>query len=535
VKLPADLERREWDAIVIGTGMGGATLGYVLAKAGKRVLFCEKGCSSLANDALRGDYAERFFPGLEAPQPKHRDLLARAGRYAEEIIDMSSGYPRRFIPFIGSGTGGSTALYGMLLDRFHAADFAPRRYYPDAKDSTVPEYWPITYEELLPYYQQAEQLYGVQQNKEGEGCPAALHPANQELFDFLAAQGLHPRGLPKVTKGVQGCLGCQGYLCARACKHDAAHVCLRPALEQYGSELLDMCEVIRLEATRTKVTAVQCRHRGQELTLRTNAVVLAAGALETPRLLLNSASDHWPNGLANDSGFVGRNLMRHFFDLHAISTRARPHPGADIKELAFDDWYAADGGKFGTVQSFGAMPPVPLLIADLEQRVRASRMSWLVPLLTLARPALCAGLDLLLSSRVVLASIMEDLPYADNRVMLPVSPAQGRLLLHYRIHPHEVERIRTFRQHLRELLKPYRVWHLKDAENNERLAHVCGTCRFGHDPNDSVLDATNRAHGLANLYVVDSSFFPSSGGTNPSLTIAANALRVGEHLTTAMR
>jgi choline dehydrogenase-like flavoprotein len=382
----------------------------------------------------------------------------------------------------------------------------------------------------LPYYQQAEQLYGVQQENEGAGHPAALHPANQELFDFLTAKGLHPRVLAKVTNRVQRCSGCQGYLCAMACKHDAAHVCLRPALQQYGSELLDECEAVRLEATGARVTGVHCRYRGEEVIVRANLVVLAAGALETPRLLLNSASDHWPHGLANDSRLVGCNLMRHFIDLYAIPTRVRPNPADDIKELALDDWYTIGGTKFGTVQSFGHLPPATMIIATLEQQVRATPMFWLVPLLAMTRPALCAVLDRLLSRRLILASIIEDLPYAENRVMLPMSPQEGRLLLHYRLHAHEEDRIRTFRRRLRKVLKPYRVLHLKEAENNLRLAHACGTCRFGHDPKDSVLDATNRAHGLSNLYIVDSSFFPSSAGTNPSLTIAANALRVAEYI-----
>jgi choline dehydrogenase-like flavoprotein len=95
---------------------------------------------------------------------------------------------------------------------------------------------------------------------------------------------------------------------------------------------------------------------------------------------------------------------------------------------------------------------------------------------------------------------------------------------------HDLERIKLFRGLISNVLKPYRIMLVKQAENNRLLAHACGTCRFGVNPSESVLDPTNRAHGLSNLYVVDSSFFPSSGGTNPSLTIAANALRVAAHI-----
>jgi choline dehydrogenase-like flavoprotein len=127
---------------------------------------------------------------------------------------------------------------------------------------------------------------------------------------------------------------------------------------------------------------------------------------------------------------------------------------------------------------------------------------------------------------------MEDLPYEENRVQLPERPETGgpRVSIAYRVSQQDRRRIRTFRARIREILKPYRFLLIKQAENNKRLAHVCGTCRSGRDPGSSVLDPYNRAHGLENLYVVDSSFFPSSGGTNPGLTITANALRVADHL-----
>jgi choline dehydrogenase-like flavoprotein len=126
---------------------------------------------------------------------------------------------------------------------------------------------------------------------------------------------------------------------------------------------------------------------------------------------------------------------------------------------------------------------------------------------------------------VLLAAIMEDLPYPSNRVV--PGPALG---IEYHLHARDYTRLKAFRAHVVRALQPYRYLALHQAEKNAMLAHVCGTCRFGNDPNTSVLDLHNRAHGLENLYVVDSSFFPSSAGTNPALTIAANALRVAVHL-----
>jgi choline dehydrogenase-like flavoprotein len=179
-----------------------------------------------------------------------------------------------------------------------------------------------------------------------------------------------------------------------------------------------------------------------------------------------------------------------------------------------------------------------VLAASMADDLRQGPVPWSATLFKLAKPAVQPVLKTLVNDRMILASTLEDLPYADNHVSLPAGQetasgtrrSDARLLLSYRVRQHDKARIESFRSRMKEVLKPYSFSVVKQAENNQRIAHVCGTCRFGTDPAQSVLDANNRAHGLANLYVVDASFFPSSGGTNPSLTIAANALRVAEHL-----
>ncbi|SFF70347.1 Choline dehydrogenase [Duganella sp. CF458] len=531
----------EWDAIIIGTGMGGAPLGYALAKAGQRVLFLEKGKSQLRPGALTNSYAETHFPAPAAPGPQHRATLQRAGRYSDTIRTNAGPRTQHFVPFIGSGTGGSSALYGMVLERFFPADFAPRAQHPGAADAALPAAWPIGYAALLPHYAEAEQLFRVRGTPDplradpgGDWAahfraPPPLTPAAGELFAFFAQRALHPYRLPLACEFVDGCAACQGYLCDRACKNDASRVCLQPALAQHGATLMDECEVVQLEATRAAVTGVVCEQRGQRLTLRGKQVFLAAGALETPRLLLQSRSAHWPQGLANDSGLVGRNLMRHHIDLYLIKPNTPAGFDNRQKEFGFNDFYQRDGIKLGSVQSFGRLPPVPVLAASMADDIRQGALPWLAPLFTLAQPVLRPVLKQFVHERLVLATTLEDLPYADNRV----TPASGdaRLALDYRVRPHDAARIAAMRRLMKDALKPYAFDLVKQADNNQRIAHVCGTCRFGSDPRNSVLDANNRAHGLSNLYVVDGSFFPSSGGTNPSLTIAANALRVARHLT----
>lgn len=163
-----DPEKREWDIIVIGTGMGGAVLGYALAKAGKSVLFVEKGKSHFnKNISLKGDFAEHFFSRLENSQLSQKEILARSGRWNDKIKDISNARSHSFIPFIGSGTGGSTALYGMALERFFPSDFVPKQNYPDAKETALPDKWPISFDELRPYYEAVEKLFRVR----GTGDP----------------------------------------------------------------------------------------------------------------------------------------------------------------------------------------------------------------------------------------------------------------------------------------------------------------------------------------------------------------------------
>ncbi len=521
-----DIERRHWDYLVIGTGIGGATLGHAVAKAGMKVLFLEKGrAPSLHIDTLQGEYPELHFRHAEAASARHAPLLARAGRCYDEIQDGE----RSFVPLIGCGVGGSSALYGMAMERFFPADFEPRQHFPHAATSSLPDAWPVRYEDYAPYYRRAEQLYRVRGSRDPLRPadselppPPPLSPRSIELVAHFQGQGLHPYQLPMACESVRGCECCQGYLCAHECKNDAGRICLEPAVHEYGATLLDECEVIHLEATPDMVVGVVCRWRERTLTLHANQIILAAGALMTPAILLRSASNHWPQGLANASGLVGRNLMRHCIDLYLVFTRKNGENR--FKEVGLSDFYQSDGGKLGTVQSFGSLPPAAILAATMAKDVRDAT-PWASPLFTLARPLLHHLLPQLFKRGVLLAAIMEDLPYPDNRVL-----RGPRLKIEYKTHPDDLARLQSFRAQLSTALKPYRFLALRQAEKNSMLAHVCGTCRFGEDPATSVLDLNNRAHGLSNLYVVDSSFFPSSGGTNPALTIAANALRVADHL-----
>lgn len=543
--------RITWDVIVIGTGMGGATLGHALAQAGKRVLFCERGKSHLAShEVIAGDYPEERLPRSAVEgDAEWRSLMQRGGRYVDQVIDESRTRTSNFVPFIGSGTGGSSALYGMALERFFPQDFTPRVSHPNATGTSLDDAWPVGHEALTPYYAAAERLYRVR----GGGDPlrdamhegasdrsqpfesAGLDPQAEALFGFLQTKGLHPYRLPMACEALPDCQSCQSVLCARQCKNDAARICLAPAMENHGACLLDECAVLKIEADASKVTGLICERHGQRIRFRGKSIVLAAGALQTPNILLRSSSKEWPNGLANGSGMIGRNLMRHFIDLYLVQPENALRGEFDNRQkgFAFNDFYVTADAKLGSVQSFGRLPPAPVLLDSMRHDIAHGPLPFLAHFLPFAKPFVLPVLNRLVNGTLALATIMEDLPYLDNRV----SPADGdaapaTVRITYRIRPDDEKRIELFRKAMANALKP-RHWRLiKQAHNNQRIAHVCGTCRFGDDPATSVLDANNRAHELENLYVADSSFFPSSGGTNPSLTIAANALRMADAMAT---
>jgi choline dehydrogenase-like flavoprotein len=530
-----DAERVLWDVIVVGTGMGGGLLGHSLARSGRRVLFVEKGHSTLPGTpgTIRAAIPELAEPQAARSAAAYYDALARSGRTTDEIEDISGRRPKRFVPFIGSGTGGSSALYGMVCERFFTQDFTPRQNFRDPGESTVPEAWPITYDQLSPWYAQAEKQLGVRGSPDPlrpEAAEVGLPPAppfspdNQPLVDYLTGRGLHPYHLPMACDYTDDCATCQTFLCARSCKNDAARNGVLPAITEHGAQLLAECRVLRLEADRTHVQRVIAQHRSDMLALKAKVVVLAAGALATPVLLLNSRSGDWPRGLANGSDWVGRNLMRHLLDPIEIW----PHSGhktlAANKEIGLNDFYLWEGQKHGTLQSFGAIPPFQWL---------TNRPGWQGKALRLMSPAVRQVYERVFAGGLVLAAMTEDLPYLNNRVLPSDRPSldgRQRLRIQYRLHPSEVERRAAFLGQLKAVLQPFRRLAVGNGENNANLGHVCGTVRFGSNPKTSVLDPQNRAHEVDNLYVVDTSFFPSSAGLNPSLTVAANALRVAAHL-----
>lgn len=531
--IPSDPTAEEWDVVVVGTGMGGSNVGFELAKRGHRVLFIEKG-KYLFGDHDRGT---GYYP-VSAKEPEAR---LNRGAWPLKLEGRTElGDVALFAP-LGCGTGGSTSLYAAQLERLSPLDFEPRKQYPDDSESTLPEAWPITYEELVPYYRRAEELFEVSgtqdplQTDPGARLrkPPPISPRDADFIKSFEELGLHPFRAHVGMRFVENCMECAGGLCPRSCRRDAGSVCLLPAIEKHGASLLPECSVERLEADGPRVTRVHCRRGDEEFQIRARVVVVSAGAYMSPILLLKSRSEAWPDGLGNRSGLVGRNLMMHVSDFIALRPRRQLPAEGPRKAMVFNDFYVYEGKKLGTVQSGPIRVNYNYVLYFLRSVWDRAPRGWLQPFRPLLRIAALVG-AFLFRKAAVYATILEDLPYDDNRVELDPSALNG-MRFEYTRRKELLERITFFRKALRKVVGARHWMVVLSGKNNLNYGHPCGTCRFGDDPASSVLDRNNRVHDLENLYVVDSSFFPSSGGNNPSLTIAANAIRVGEAIDEALR
>ncbi len=323
------------------------------------------------------------------------------------------------------------------------------------------------------------------------------------------------------------CANCDGFPCAVHAKSDADVLGVRPALEHDNVTLLTNAEVVKLETNPagTAVTDVVVERAGETERYSADVVVLACGAANTAKLLLLSASDKHPNGLANGSDQVGRNYM--FHNSQAVLALSREeNPTVFQKTLALHDFYFANG-EFD--YPLGAIQMVGKSQADMYRGEKPGETK-LAPEWTLDRVAK-HSIDFWLSS--------EDLPLAENRVTVD---KDARVTLRYRSTndvPKEklYEKLKSILGKLDmnegHLLKGFA--YMKNEIPVAGVAHQAGTCRFGRDPESSVLNVDCRAHELDNLYVTDASFFPSVGAVNPTLTIIANALRVADRIVERLR
>ncbi len=508
-----------YDVIIVGTGAGGGTLARHLAPSGKRILLLE-----------RGDWLPREPQNWQAA-----DVFIDNRYVSEDTWYDPKG--KAFQPQIHYFVGGATKLYGAALYRLRAEDFGELAHH----DGVSPA-WPITYDELEPYYTLAEQLYEVH-GARGEDpteppasgpypFPAVSHePRMQQLHDDLEAAGLHPFHAPCGIRLSESnmpysacvrCQNCDGFPCVVHGKSDAEVFGVRPALEHPNVTLRTNTRVVKLDTngSGTTVQGVVVERDGATETYTADVVVLACGAANTAKLLLSSASDAHPNGLANGSDQVGRNYM--FHNCSAVLALSKDeNPTVFQKTLGLNDFYFAGNGReypLGNIQMVGKSQ-APMFRGEKPGETK------LAPSWTLEKVAKHA-VDFWLST--------EDLPMPENRVTVD---RDGKLTLAY-TSTNDKPKAELGKQlhsmlgklHMEEDGLFHRFAYLKTEIPVAGVAHQAGTARMGSDAADSVVNQDCRAHEVDNLYVVDTSVFPSIGAVNPALTAMANSLRVGDHL-----
>jgi choline dehydrogenase-like flavoprotein len=492
-----------YDVIIIGTGAGGGTLAHRLAPTGKRILLLE-----------RGGYLPR-----EPENWDSREVFGKDRYVTEESWYDKDGQP--FKPHAQYYVGGNTKVYGAILFRLRERDFGQVQHYGGVSPA-----WPLSYADLEPYYTEAERLYLVH-GERGEDpteppapgpypYPAVSHePRIQQLHDDLMAAGHHPFHLPvgidldESDPEAGRCVRCDrfdGFPCLTDGKADAHVLCVRPALRHPNVTLKTRAKVERLLSDGQSITGV-VEESGETHTA--DVVVVSCGAANSAALLLRSE-------VANSSDQVGRNYMAHI-NSGVIALSQSPNPTKFQKTLGINDYYwgAPDSElPLGHIQMLGKS----------DRNILRAGAPWFAP---------GVALDYMAKHAIDFWLTTEDLPHPDNRVTVDRNGDIHLAKTYYNLEPHK-----KLLGKLKDLLGPMKChatviprWSVLDQQIPlAGIAHNCGTVRFGTDPAESVLDVNCKAHDLDNLYVVDTSFFPSSSAVNPALTAMANALRVGDHL-----
>jgi choline dehydrogenase-like flavoprotein len=488
-----------YDIVIIGSGAGGGTMAYALAETGARILILE-----------RGD----FVPQEE--ENWNPEAVWKKLRYQtkERWLDE---HGQEFSPYCHYNVGGNTKFWGSVLYRLRREDFQAVEHLEGISPA-----WPIDYDTLEPYYERAERLYnvhgeaGLDPTEPPRGPyphPAVAHaPKMSAIAEALKRRGLHPSPLPLgLRTGCVLCGTCNSFACKLHAKSEAEVCCIRPALARPNVTLWTNACARRLvsDAAGSTVQAVEVERNGEIIRVAASLFVVSCGAVNSAALLLRSASAKHPKGLANSSGLVGTRYMAHLATMMQGFHPLRPNETVFQKTLAINDFYLA-----------GRRTPYPLGHIQSQGRTHGVMAQTVVPHIPLWAYEwwVARGVDWLVMS--------EDLPSAENRVTVN---GDGRIRLFYR--PNNLRAHKTLVKKTKRLLRQLGFWLVvKHSHGSKNTTHQCGTLCFGTNPRESVLDPYCRAHDVKNLFVVDASFFPSSAAVNPGLTIAAQALRVADHI-----
>jgi len=486
------------DIVIIGSGVGGATTAAALAPTGARILVLERGARLRDSEAAR-DARAIFQRGHFRPN--------------ETWLD-GEGQP--FNPGNYYYVGGNSKLYGAVLIRYRAEDFAPISY----REGTTPG-WPFGYDELEPWYTRAEKLYRVRgalgtdrtEPRHSEPYPfppVPDEPAIAKVRDRMKRAGLHPFPLPlgvDIEKWLNRAkTPWDAFPDTGTGKMDAECCGINEALRHANVELRENAKVERLmlDADGKRIAKVETVISGEQTTIGARLVILSAGAVNSAALLLASSD----KGIANRSGAVGRHFMNHNCSAVLAIDPLTINDSVYQKTIGINDFYLDDGKggpPLGNVQLLGRVTG-PILKPNVRRAPE-----W--------------ALNVMSRRAVDWYAMSEDLPNLESRVTVD----GGQIRLDWKRSNWAAHQglVKAFKERLRAAGYPI---VLSQPFDRRTPSHQCGTVRIGADPATSPLDPYCRAWEHPNLFVVDASFLPTSGGVNPALTIAAQALRVADHI-----
>ncbi|MEM7725712.1 MAG: GMC family oxidoreductase [Cyanobacteria bacterium P01_A01_bin.45] len=489
------IDDQYYDVIIIGTGAGGGTLTHKLASTGKKILVLEQ-----------GEFLEKESSQLVDVEVFKKENFHVSEQWYDSDREL-------FSPQTSYSVGGNTKIYSGVLQRMRERDFEEVQH----QDGISPE-WELKYKDFEPYYTQAEKLYqahgqtgdDLTEPPRSEDFPFPVvdcQPQVEDICDRISKEGLHPAYLP-IGVGEQG-------------RTDSEDTGISPAITANDNVTLrTKAKVLWLHTNPSgkEVKAVEAQIGEQSYLFMGDIIVLSCGAINSAGLLLRSKNEKYPQGLANSSGLVGCNLMKQLMTV-VVQLTSTSNSGLFQRTRYINDFYWGDENfsyPMGHIQNSGGI---------LQDVIFAESP----PILSVATKLMPGfGLKQLAKRSIGWWLQTEDLPRPKNRVSVEGS----KLCLDYT--PNNTE------AHDRLIYRWIDV--LKSVDANKQniyprgetpisvVAHQSGTCRFGEDAKTSVLNLNCRTHDIDNLYVVDSSFFPSISATSPALTVIANALRVGEHL-----
>lgn len=555
----------EFDVCVIGSGAGGAPVAWTLARAGYAVLVLEKG-PWIHNDEFSKDEMACC----------RRDVYTPSLKQEQHVIEELDQGEWRGTPTAESGwsfwngncVGGSSNFMSGFFHRLKPVDFRLRSEFGPIQGANVVD-WPIDYPQLEPYYAKVETVVGVsgdyrdypwaepRSSKQFPSPATAEHPIAGWIDDACGELGYQPMRVPRAIlsrpDAERGSCSYSGYCGSFGCSTGAkggARAALIDRAVAAGCEVRPHSQVVHLHSDAAgRVSRVEYLDReGQARSVRARVYVLAAQAIESARLLLNSPGPRHPDGLGNGSGQLGRNLLfsaggsgsADFFysDLSEQRAQQLGLVGPFVNR-ALNDWYVIEDAPFANRRRAGGVAkggmieflfehPNPISVAG-GARWSNGELQWGAPL---KRRLEHWFRDL----RTLTFEVFCDwLPNDDCYVALDpvVKDRWGMPVARVRIggHPHDLEVGRYLSAHGESVLSRMGGRGVRSSVSSAPPQNlVAGGCRFGDDPASSVLDRDCRAHEVDNLYVTDGSFMPTGGSVPYTWTIYANAFRVADRI-----